>query len=701
MIFLISVYHLAINGIKLCTLNVIQHICLEVKSNCSDFIIGFFDNFLGVNFNSEVVQSKVGFYSVIGYYNSIAHILRSENRLLYVAGFFAVLITFLIVLRLYYKRISRGKFNLEKIIQQRTDEILDQKAKLEFQANQLDITNRKLRQLSIVARKTDNPVIIVNTKGEIDWFNDCFFKYFAINGKSYHYRNIGELFINSEIEKELSNCITTRKPISYCEKFNSQIMGEVWFQVTITPVLDKKNSVTNLIIICSDITNIVELNKVRDLITSIITHDLKSPLLGFSLFSKTLAQNLDLYDKEQIKEGLYTMHNNASSIYNLLENLTDWFKSQRGSVSFLPTYLNLFVTTNEVFSLFEHQAIFKEIILVNNVSPGIMVYADENMVRTILRNLISNAIKFSEKGSIVVNSKNKGDEHEISVSDNGPMMDDNTKSKLFNSKNNEGFGLLICEEFVSKNGGKIWIDKSEKRTTIKFTLPNNYQKMIKKRVCITDDSEMFCYGVKSILEITNKYEIFITSSSHELFKLLKKSEELPHLLLLDIKLKKSNSLNGIEIASEVKKNFPLIKIIILTSYDDKEVLTKSLEAGIDGFLPKEAVADELIEAIETVLSNQNYLGKTIPFQSINHVFSKQSKKLDVLTKTENKVFLMICKGFLNQQISDSLNISVHTVESHRSNIKNKLSIKNDVDYIKIAIDENLEEIMKYYNIQKY
>ncbi|OFX21425.1 MAG: hypothetical protein A2041_07665 [Bacteroidetes bacterium GWA2_31_9b] len=224
--------------------------------------------------------------------------------------------------------------------------------------------------------------------------------------------------------------------------------------------------------------------------------------------------------------------------------------------------------------------------------------------------------------------------------------------------------------------------------------------MTKKRICITDDSEMFSHGVKSILEVTNKYEIFTTSSSHELFNFLNNCSNLPHVLLLDIKLKKSNSLNGIEIACEIKQKFPSIKIIILTSYDEKEILKNSLDSGVDGFLPKEAVAEELIEAIETVLLNQNYLGKTIPFQAISYAFNKQSKKIGILTKTEEKVFLMICKGYLNQQISESLNICIHTVETHRSNIKNKLAIKNDVDYLKIAIEENIEEVMKFYKIQK-
>ena len=448
--------------------------CIEKSVNnntISPFVFSKCDDYLSF--------STIRIYDLHGVVCKINNLKISSNSNWFktgsshLLGLIFILLTFLFLRRIYNLKVSERRFNLEKIIQQRTIEILDQKAKLESQAKQLDIKNKKLLQLSIVARKTDNPVIIINTNGEIDWINECFYKYFKIKDKSYFKKKISELFVNSEIDKEITNCLTTKKPISYCEKYTSQIIGEVWFQVTITPVLDKKNCVISLIIICSDITNIIELNKVRDLITSIITHDLKSPLLGFSMFSKTLAQNIDLYEKHQIQEGLYTMHNNASSIYNLLENLTDWFKSQRGSISFLPTNFNLSVTINEVFSLFEHQAIFKGIILVNKVAPTTIVYADENMVRTILRNLISNAIKFSEKGNIIIESKDNGLQHEISVSDEGTEMDNETKSKLFNSKNNEGFGLLICSEFVNKNGGKIWIDEAEKRTTIKFTLPNN------------------------------------------------------------------------------------------------------------------------------------------------------------------------------------------------------------------------------------
>jgi DNA-binding NarL/FixJ family response regulator len=225
--------------------------------------------------------------------------------------------------------------------------------------------------------------------------------------------------------------------------------------------------------------------------------------------------------------------------------------------------------------------------------------------------------------------------------------------------------------------------------------------MEKIKICITDDSEMFSAGVRSILEVTEKYDLSLAKSSQELFQLIDGNDaNLPVLILLDVKLKNSASLNGIEIARELKTRHPSIKIIILTSYDDKEILKQAIEAGVEGFLPKEAVVGELHEAIETVLNNQNYMGKTIPFHAISYAFNKQSKKIDQLTKTEKTIFFMVCKGETNNEIAEKLTISVHTVETHKSNIKSKLSLKNDIECLRIAIEENLEEILQFYKIQK-
>jgi len=221
-----------------------------------------------------------------------------------------------------------------------------------------------------------------------------------------------------------------------------------------------------------------------------------------------------------------------------------------------------------------------------------------------------------------------------------------------------------------------------------------------KKICIVDDSEMFRHGVRSILENKSKFEIIEASSGAELLSIMQRKDGEPILILLDVKLKKSDSMSGIDIAKIIKNKYPASKIIILTTYDEKDILKSALEAGVEGFLPKDSLVEELISAINCVCDNQNYLGKTIPFHAISYAFSKQSNKIDILTKTEQLIFLMICKGYKNNQIAEKLFISIHTVETHKSNIKSKLSIKNDIDFIRIAIEENISEIMNHYEIQK-
>lgn len=226
--------------------------------------------------------------------------------------------------------------------------------------------------------------------------------------------------------------------------------------------------------------------------------------------------------------------------------------------------------------------------------------------------------------------------------------------------------------------------------------------MMEINLIITDDSEIFRYGVKGILEEEKNYKInfWEASGSTELFYLLENRNLDPDIILLDVKLKKHSSLSGIEIAKRIKLSRSDIKIIILTAFDDKDVLRQALQAGVDGFLPKESISEEIIESIKTVLSGTNYLGKTIPFEAIQYAFNNTPKRYDILTKAEKTIFILISEGHTNIEIANKLHISIHTVETHKSNVKNKLGIKCDVDFLAIAIEDEIDEIMKFYNLRK-
>lgn len=385
---------------------------------------------------------------------------------------FSTMVIYLVIIRVQ-KSHRDERLKLENIINQRTSEIINQKTKIETQLRLLDISNKSIQQLSVVAQETDNPVIITNINGQIEWVNRSFYRYYDLH--NVESLKFSDIINNVDIDEKIRNCIDQKTPISFSGQFDTKLKHKIWFQITINPITDDWNDVINIIIVCSDITDIIELNKTRDLIISVITHDLKSPLLGFKMMAKSLSDNIDNIEREKLHEWVQSMHDNSSDIYELVENLTKWFKSQRGMISYTPTFLDLHKTVNEVFTIFEPQATTKGIRLANFVKEGIKVYADINMIQTIFRNLLSNAIKFSEMGLVCITSEIKDQEVIISVSDEGVGFDNQTKTKILSNDYTEGIGLLICKEFIQKNGGRLLIDSNSEGSVISFTIPNNIE----------------------------------------------------------------------------------------------------------------------------------------------------------------------------------------------------------------------------------
>jgi len=222
----------------------------------------------------------------------------------------------------------------------------------------------------------------------------------------------------------------------------------------------------------------------KDLMFSIIAHDLKSPfnaILGFTGLLKNKLRSLDLEKAEKLICG---MNSQARNTYNLLEDLLTWARDNSNKIAYNPVFCNISVICNDVIDQINDTAKMKEIMINSFHSNEVYAFADKNMVEVILRNLIVNAIKFTENsGKIEIYSMPIGEFIEITVADNGIGINESIKSKLFKSDFNEsspgtanekgsGLGLVICKRFVERHQGKIWIEnKTEKGTTIKFTLP--------------------------------------------------------------------------------------------------------------------------------------------------------------------------------------------------------------------------------------
>ncbi|WP_320019647.1 tetratricopeptide repeat-containing sensor histidine kinase [Labilibaculum manganireducens] len=218
------------------------------------------------------------------------------------------------------------------------------------------------------------------------------------------------------------------------------------------------------------------MNATKDKFFSIIAHDLRSPfnaILGFSELIKSEVEkgkNLEL-----IEEYNANINESANSLFTLLENLLQWANDQRGILEFTPTQINLYELIQSNLALFKLKAADKSIKLFSDIQPNTVAFGDINMVNTIIRNLISNALKFTdENGEIFLSSVLDGDFIHLSVKDNGIGISKNNQDKLFRldcnfttngtkEETGSGLGLILCKEFVKKNGGEIWVESEENK----------------------------------------------------------------------------------------------------------------------------------------------------------------------------------------------------------------------------------------------
>lgn len=229
-----------------------------------------------------------------------------------------------------------------------------------------------------------------------------------------------------------------------------------------------------------------QLNAAKDKLYSIIAHDLRSPfnsILGFSELLMNSATNKDI---EKVKKFSSIINSSAKASLVLLDNLLKWEKAQTGQIRFKPEKLNLSSIIQTVITSSKPNTISKKISINFLMLDDIAVFADQNMLGTVLRNLISNAIKFTNlNGEINISIKRNQDFCEVTISDNGIGMDAEKCNNLFDLDFNEssigtagetgsGLGLLLCKEFVEKHSGKIYVvSELGKGSDFKFTIPLN------------------------------------------------------------------------------------------------------------------------------------------------------------------------------------------------------------------------------------
>jgi len=225
-------------------------------------------------------------------------------------------------------------------------------------------------------------------------------------------------------------------------------------------------------------------NNTKDKLFSIIAHDLRSPFNSILGFTDLLNEQFETFNDDEKKSIIVKLKESSENAYNLLENLLAWSLEQREGIKVKPEKIDLYEIASMQMDIFDNVAHTKNIRIVNLITPGTFANADSNMVTTIVRNLLNNALKFTRSGgSISLTTGVKNDQITMSVTDTGVGIPSHILNTIFKSTETQttngtanekgtGLGLIVCKEFVEKNGGEIWVESEVgKGSRFSFTLP--------------------------------------------------------------------------------------------------------------------------------------------------------------------------------------------------------------------------------------
>lgn len=249
--------------------------------------------------------------------------------------------------------------------------------------------------------------------------------------------------------------------------------------VGISRNIDERKRMENELLKAKD--NLERSNATKDKFLSILAHDLRSPFNSLLGLSELLNDNIDVLSEDEIKQSAKMINQAAYNAYTLLENLLEWSRSQRGIMTFNPQNLMLFKEVEHQIHQAADQAVKKQIQFINDIDPLSVIFADQHMLQSILRNLISNGLKFSNPGNHIriYYQKPTADSLQLIIEDQGIGMDSSKLKQLFSLESkgekgtgNEpgsGLGLILVKEFMEKHGGNVAVE-SEQGKGSKFML---------------------------------------------------------------------------------------------------------------------------------------------------------------------------------------------------------------------------------------
>lgn len=287
---------------------------------------------------------------------------------------------------------------------------------------------------------------------------------------------------SSLIEKryitKMGEIIWTLATVSLIKDFDGK---PLYFIIQIQNITKRKKNEDQIIKYAEELKN---LNAAKDKFFSIISHDLRSPFNSLLGLTEFISHSFNEMKPAEIKDSILNIYNSSKQVYNLILNLLEWSMLQSGRLKVDKSVINLAELGIEIMNLYKESANNKKLELVNNINENILVYADKYMIDTIVRNFVSNSIKFTNPGGkIIIKGIINGDNAEVSVTDTGIGISPENQKNLFRideqfrrdgtaSEKGTGLGLILCEEFIKKNSGVLWVESEEgKGSRFSFTVP--------------------------------------------------------------------------------------------------------------------------------------------------------------------------------------------------------------------------------------
>jgi len=370
-----------------------------------------------------------------------------------------------------------------------------------------DITERKRNELEL--QKSEAKLqSIINAIPDLLFHNDKngkFLSYFQRNhntllmkpeefiGKNYHdifEKELADKFLTGVREAIKNQLIEIEYKLKQDEYYSARFskLNEDEVVVLIKDITERKKAEISL---QESEIRLKELNTTKDKFFGIISHDLRghfTSILGYAELLKLKKDEIQLQKNKIYVDKLYEVSSNANT---LLENLLEWSRIQMNQHHFEPESIDLKTLINEIIAVMKPQIKDKDIQVNYNIERPALIKGDYNMMNSIMRNLISNAVKFSNiNGEITISLQKESNINIISVSDNSIGISKHNQAKLFSLSENYttkgtsgekgiGLGLLICKDFVEKHGGKIWVESElGKGSKFTFTLPITYDKSL-------------------------------------------------------------------------------------------------------------------------------------------------------------------------------------------------------------------------------